>query len=390
MLLRGAKQLLTLRGPSGVRRGAAALNDVGAIQDGSVLIRDGLIAAVGPTRRIENLKEARTAVELSVAGKVVMPAFVDAGLNLENRQAVYSVAPSASGRRSSKLFQTAGSLLRSCSRHGTLSAELNVTADAFDPHSCLAAFRQLAKIPQSPVRTIRALRLSRMPDNEVAVKSISEVLTVLAHRKLIQHVELAADDESRYPAEELSRVANEAQLGFKLHWRGESAERLRRLLSCANFWTTYCRCSLSSEECSVVSRAPSILVFSPGRELFEMSGGTCVRQAVDTGAAIALSTGYDATSSPGFNMQMAIALAVMRLNLTSEETIVAATINAAYATGCEHLTGSLEVGKDADIIVLDVSDYRELPRQFGINHVDFALRRGETVFDRVPLKLANW
>lgn len=373
-----------------MRRGAAALNDVGAIQDGSVLIRDGLIVAVGPTRRIENLKEARTAVEVSIAGKLVMPAFVDASLNIENADAIHSVGPSAGTRRSSQSFQTAHSLLLSCSRHGTLTAELNVTSDASDPHSCLPAFRQLAKISPVPVRTIRALRLTGIPATEIAVREISEVLAILTRRKLIHFVDLVADDRSKYPVEELSRVVGELQLGLKLCWRGESAEVLRRILSRANFGTVCCRCSLPSDACSVVSRLPSILVFSPGREVFEMSGENCARQAVDSGAAIALSTGYDATCSPGFNMQMAIALAVMRLNLTPEETIASGTINAAYATGCEHLTGSLEVGKDADLIVLDVSDYNELPRQFGVNHVDFALRKGVIVFDRVPLKLANW
>ena len=81
ILLRGAKQLLTLRGPSGVRRGPA-LHELGLIEDGSVLIRDGLIAAVGTTRRVENLKEARDAFEIPANGRVVMPGFVDAGVNL--------------------------------------------------------------------------------------------------------------------------------------------------------------------------------------------------------------------------------------------------------------------------------------------------------------------
>ena len=73
ILIRGARQLLTLQGPSGPRRGEA-LGSVGLIEDGSVLIVNGLISNIGPTRRVENLAEARAADEINAAGRVVMPA----------------------------------------------------------------------------------------------------------------------------------------------------------------------------------------------------------------------------------------------------------------------------------------------------------------------------
>src|SRR5580704_4360625 len=75
-LIRGARQLLTLRGASGPRRGSA-MSDLNIITDGAVLIRDGVIADVGTSRRVENLFPARGAREIDASGKVVMPAFVD-------------------------------------------------------------------------------------------------------------------------------------------------------------------------------------------------------------------------------------------------------------------------------------------------------------------------
>jgi imidazolonepropionase len=77
---------------------------------------------------------------------------------------------------------------------------------------------------------------------------------------------------------------------------------------------------------------------------------------------------------------------VVRLGLTAEEAFIAATINAAHAAGCAHLTGSLEYGKQADILILNVGDYREVPRQFGINHVDMAIRQGSIVLNRTRWK----
>src|SRR3954454_20997177 len=81
ILIRGARQLLTLRGLKGPRRGAD-LDDVGMIADGALLICDGLIVEVGPTRRVENLAAARHATEINAAGRVVMPGFVDSHTHL--------------------------------------------------------------------------------------------------------------------------------------------------------------------------------------------------------------------------------------------------------------------------------------------------------------------
>src|SRR5579871_4167573 len=81
ILIRGARQLLTLRGPQAARRGAD-LNELGIIPDGALLIRDGCLQEVGTTRRVENLAEARDAFEINAAGRVVMPGFVDSHTHL--------------------------------------------------------------------------------------------------------------------------------------------------------------------------------------------------------------------------------------------------------------------------------------------------------------------
>src|ERR1700733_800266 len=80
-LVRGARQLLTLRGPNGPRRGAD-LRKLGIIQDGAVLVADGLITEVGPSRRVENLEPARGAEEIDARGCVVLPGFVDSHIRV--------------------------------------------------------------------------------------------------------------------------------------------------------------------------------------------------------------------------------------------------------------------------------------------------------------------
>ena len=80
LLITGASQLLTLRG-SGPRRGAA-LADLGIIKDGALLVRDGVIAAVGTRAKIEALPEAAGAEKLDLGGRVVLPGFVDSHTHL--------------------------------------------------------------------------------------------------------------------------------------------------------------------------------------------------------------------------------------------------------------------------------------------------------------------
>jgi imidazolonepropionase len=75
-------------------------------------------------------------------------------------------------------------------------------------------------------------------------------------------------------------------------------------------------------------------------------------------------------------MQMVLSLACTEMRMTPAEAISAATINGAHAIRSADSIGSLEPGKQADLIVLDVADYRELPYYFGVNHVRQTIKRG--------------
>src|SRR5258706_9121206 len=83
ILIRSARQLLTLHGPTGPRRGVD-LDNLGIIEDGAVLIVNGMIDSVGPTRRVGDFAEARGAVEIIAAGRVGMSGCLDDCANLLN------------------------------------------------------------------------------------------------------------------------------------------------------------------------------------------------------------------------------------------------------------------------------------------------------------------
>jgi imidazolonepropionase len=371
-----------------VRRGPA-LRDLGVIEDGSVLIQDGLVAAVGRSRRVENLKEAKSAREISVNGSIVMPGFVDANFNL----GIEDGYASSSKRRktSTEFYDETLSLLRSCSQHGTLTVEVKANADSPDLRSQFPILRQLARFDSTPVRLVRTCRLNRLDNADgQASEGLTEAFAVIRRERLIRYLELKGGAETLLDAKLLLRAAEHANVRFKLLWTGGSSDNLAALLSSLNPLTVCCPGYLSPAECSLLSSTPGIIVFSPTSEVFEGPAASCARHAVEGGAAIALSTGYDVTHAPTFSMQMVLALAVIRLGLRPEEAVTSATINAAYATGCGDSVGSLEVGKQADLLVMNVPDYREIHRQFGVNHVELAIREGSVVFSRLPLKLGAW
>src|SRR3954468_15502270 len=131
ILVRGARQLLTLHGPSGPRRGPA-LNNLGLIEDGAVVVVNGIISSVGPSRRVENLAEARSAMEIQATGRVVMPGFVDSHAHLISgsphfdeigESHAFSTIRTVRATPARTLEFQVRKLLQAAARHGTTTIE---------------------------------------------------------------------------------------------------------------------------------------------------------------------------------------------------------------------------------------------------------------------------
>jgi imidazolonepropionase len=103
------------------------------------------------------------------------------------------------------------------------------------------------------------------------------------------------------------------------------------------------------------------------------------RALIDTGAAVALSTDINPGSAPCPSMPLVMALAARYQGLRPAETLNAATINAAHAIGLAHLVGSIEAGKQADLLIANAPDYRHLAYQFGGNLVETVIKKGRPV-----------
>ena len=82
-------------------------------------------------------------------------------------------------------------------------------------------------------------------------------------------------------------------------------------------------------------------------------------------------------------MQLMLAFAFAQMRMTPAEAITATTVNGAYALGLSDRLGTLEAEKQADIVLMDASDYRELPYFFGINHCVVTIKKGNVVINRL-------
>jgi imidazolonepropionase len=126
--------------------------------------------------------------------------------------------------------------------------------------------------------------------------------------------------------------------------------------------------------------AGTIATLLPGSVLYLGSSKyPPARRLIDNGVPVALASNFNPGSSPTLNMQLVLSLACSQMRMTPAEAITAATINGAHALARGDRTGSLEEGKAADLVIMDVSDYREIPYYFGMNHCVATIQRGRVV-----------
>jgi imidazolonepropionase len=137
---------------------------------------------------------------------------------------------------------------------------------------------------------------------------------------------------------------------------------------------------ISDRGMGLMAEKKTIGVLLPGVPFHLMTNRYApARELIEAGVPIALATDFNPGSCPTLSMQMIIALACRQLKMTPAEAISAATINAAYAVDRGNQVGSLEVGKKADIAILDIPNYKQLPYWFGLNLTSKVIKGGAVV-----------
>jgi imidazolonepropionase len=404
LLVRGARQLLTLRGPSGPRRGQA-LNELGIVEDGVLLISDGVISQVGPARRVENLAEARGARELDATGRVVMPGFVDCYAHLvsgpprlpewearlaaipEREHSVWEQALSAGveavrATPSGRLEHQARRVVAAMIRHGTTTVEAR-SGYGLDETGEFKTLRVAARLDGAPIDVVRTFFGARTVPAEFSGRAEEylewlggEMLGKVHRRGLASYVDVSCGERA-FPHDAARQYLERARaLGFRLRVRGSAALAVEMgAVSASGIETPL---AFDAERLAASS---TIAVLTPGVAFHSGSRRSPARTLIEHGAAVATATGQDSVLCPTVSLPAVLSIACTELRMTPAEAVSSATINAAHALGRGARCGSLEYNKDADIILLNAGDYRELPFRFGTNLVHMTLKRGAIVYE---------
>src|SRR6185503_3010391 len=289
ILIRGARQLLTLRGASGPRRGSA-MQDLNIIPDGSVLIRGGVIEEVGSTRRIENLAAARQAREIDAAGKIVMPAFVDPDTALATPGPIRTgETPERDISRMSwrRLESRAASAAADLTRYGVLTAGAHTLAAA-DLQNTTRALRLHHKLQSKPLR----IRSVFSPPTDARAEHLQNLtdawMPAIFNRRLASLLEIPDA-----PASTQTRLAAAAAAaGFSIRLRLPET-------SPANT----CQLAWAAGAISLVGGVPDVSTVTRSLALagcVTVEAGTRIlagrassaRRAIDEGTPIALASGF--------------------------------------------------------------------------------------------------
>jgi imidazolonepropionase len=413
-------QLLTLQSASrrsGPRRGPD-LRQLGIIENGAVLCLGGKIVSVGTTKdalRDPWLKKNRKKVtEIDCAGKVVLPGFVDSHthpvfvsprlVDFEKRieGASYEEIAAAGGgirssldgvRKAGKRFlaEKVLAVLRDMAAHGTTTVEaksgygLTVESEI----KSLEAIRDAAsRWPGTVVATLLGAHVvpkefqGRSPKYIEAV--CKEMIPQAAKRKLAQFVDVFCD-QGTFTAAETAQIFEAAEhygLSVRAHMCQLSETLLRPFLrfNPASFDHMD---HVNEDDISQLATHDTVATLVPGANYFlGLKEYPQARKLVDAGVPVALATDYNPGTSPTLSMPMAMSLACTHMKMSPAEAIAAATINGAWALRVADRKGTIEPGKDADLAVFAVEDYREIPYWFGTNRCAMTVMNGTVAFPK--------
>jgi imidazolonepropionase len=410
--------VLTLAGRPVPRRGRD-LGDLGIVPGGSVLAVRGTIAALGRARDLQGEARRLGAGIIDCRGRVLMPGFVDshthlvfAGSRVEDYErriggATYEEIARAGGgiRYTARLVAEASQpalvaqarqFLDDFAACGSTTVEVK-TGYGLEVESeikMLRVIRALGRGSAEPVKVgivptllaAHALPAAYQDRREEYLEAvISRLIPFAAQHRLAEFIDCFCDRGSfkvdecrrvltagvarglipRLHAEQLARTGG-ARLGIEIN--AASVDHLDHL---------------SAADVRELARSDTVATLLPGANLhLGLKDYAPARRLVDAGAAIALATDFNPGTSPTLNMQFILSLGCAAMHLSPAEAISAATINPAYSLRRADQIGSIEPGKHADLVVMDVDDYRKIPYYFAWNHCGLTVKQGRIVYAR--------
>jgi len=401
-------QLVTVAGPNRPRIGGE-MSDLAIIRDGGMLIRDGKIDIVGSSDAIE--KNAGDGEIIDVAGRVVMPGFVDAhahpvfvGNRLDDfeRRAkgetyeqiaapgggIWSTVEKTRTANETHLFEQSKTHANWFLKCGTTTVEAKsgygLTVE--DELKILRVIRRLNE--ETPIEFIPTfLGAHAVPrewrQSEYVDLVINEMLPRVASENLAEFCDVFCE-HGYFDVEQSREILSAAKkLGLKLRIHADQLSNSggAKLAGELKATTADHLEKTDGQGIGAMKSANVQPVLLPG-SVYAL-GSACyprAREMIETGLAVVIATDFNPGSSPSPSMPMMLSLACTQMKMSPAEALTASTINAACTLGRGDMIGSLEPGKLANFSTFDCEDYRELAYWFGFSQADSVYVRGERVW----------
>lgn len=380
-----------------------------------MLLRDGLVVVADTRTRVESRKDARRAEKIDVAGRVILPGFIDSHTHLihaasraeEYELRIQGVSYEEIARRgggilnsvrklraapSVALKRQARAALQEFAAYGTTTVEAKsgYGLDVASELKILTLHRELNQ--EQPVEIVSTFLGAHVvpteyrdtPDGVERYLGLltDQLLPQVAKEGLAEFCDVFCDRGAftRAQAKRILREGKQHGLVPRLH--AEQLSRTGAAQLAVELGAASCDHleNVNSSDIRRLAESRTVATLLPGCEFhLGWKQHAPARQLIEAGAIVALATDYNPGTSPTVSMPMILSLACTQLRMTPAEAIAAATINAAFALQRDKRIGSLEAGKQADLAVFTVEDYREIPYYFGMNRCWMTIKRGAII-----------
>ncbi|HLN60344.1 MAG TPA: imidazolonepropionase [Symbiobacteriaceae bacterium] len=418
LLIINAGELVTMAG--GPRTGAR-LKDAQVVRNGALAAYQGAIVDVGPTEEVlARVQTGPSTRIIDARGRAVIPGFVDPHTHLcfagdradefamRLQGATYVEIAAMGGGIMSTVKATRQATepaltdlglkrLDALALTGTTTVEVKsgyglTTADELKQ---LRAIRQMAqRHPLDIVPTFMGaheLAPEYKQDRAGYIRLICEEMLPLvvaegheAGRPLAAFCDVFTE-KGVFTVEESRRILQRGkQLGLRPKVHADELSDLGGALLAAEVGAVSADHLLFASEANLAAMAKAgvVAVCLPGTAFCLMNVPYAnARRMIDLGCLVALASDYNPGSCPAYSMPFIITLACMHMQLDPTEALAAATINAAAAIGLEHRVGSLEVGKQADVVIMDAPSHRHIPYRMGQGLVTTVVKKGRLLVD---------
>ena len=413
LLIKNAKQLLTLSSPAKGPHTKAQMEDLGIIEEGAIAIADDKILAVGKTDDVLSKVEIDKKTKIIDAkNKVVSPGFVDPHTHpvfTATREDEFELR--IKGKSYQEISQAGGGIrssvrkLRKCSKEEliklalprldrflsygttTIEAKSGYGLSLEDEIKSLEVIKELNAI--HPVDLIPTfLGAHQIPDEyenkrEKYIDLLTkEIIPEVAERKLAYFCDVFCE-KGVFDLEESEKILGAAKkFGLKPRIHADQltsfggAELAAKVKAISADHLE----NISDQGIEKMKKAGVIAILLPGATFgLGLKEYAPARKMIDSDLAVALATDFNPGSSMTESMPIILSLSCLMMRMTPAETITASTINSACAVDKGDVIGSLMPGKKADLIVWDVENYKIIPYHYGVNLVSQVIKDGKVV-----------